>query len=241
MPITLTQPTEKSIVEKIRKLLALADSTKNSHEHERNVAMQAAMDLLAKHNLNMTQVNNNTLDIRPEEVRVDLKLEPWIRAVLAAACQLYYTDYYMTSNRNWQGRIERNPVFVGTAENIEVTIDMATWLINSIRQESNRIYKSPHERRSFRLGAADRIFDRANEIMTAEKYDTTSTPGNSLMVIRNQFEQANQQHMSTKDLQPFRSRAVYLDLDAFTDGEAFGNQVGLNHQMNGGMKRLPQF
>jgi hypothetical protein len=147
----------------------------------------------------------------------------------------------MTSNRNWQGRIERNPVFVGTAENIEVTIDMATWLINSIRQESNRIYKSPHERRSFRLGAADRIFDRANEIMTAEKYDTTSTPGNSLMVIRNQFEQANQQHMSTKDLQPFRSRAVYLDLDAFTDGEAFGNQVGLNHQMNGGMKRLPQF
>lgn len=241
MPITATPSTDKSIIEKIRKLLALADSNKNSHEHERNVAMQAAMDLLAKHNLSMAQVNNTTLHIQPEEVTANFKLEPWIRAVLTAACRLYYTDYYMQTSRNWNGRMDRVPVFVGTADNITVTIDMATWLIESIRRESNRVYLDPYERRSFRLGAAHRILDRAIAIMAAEQRNDATTTGTSLMVIRNQFEQANQEHLSTKNLQPFKSRPVYLDLDAFADGQAFGDQVGLNRQMSDGIKRLPQF
>jgi hypothetical protein len=240
MQITANQSADKSIVEKIRKLLALADSSKNSHEHEREVAMQAAMDLLAKHNLSMTQVENIALDIRPEEIHLNIKLDPWIRDILSAACKLYYTDYYMTGNRNWQGRVERHPVFVGTTENIAVTIDMATWLINSIRLESNRLYKDPYERRSFRVGAADRILRRALEIRASERQNATTT-GTNLMVLRNQFEQANQKHLSTKHFQTFKPRAVYLDESAFADGESFGDQVGLSRQVDGGMKRIPQF
>ena len=40
---------KESIIQKIRKLLALAEGNKN--EHEREVAMQFAMELLSKHNL----------------------------------------------------------------------------------------------------------------------------------------------------------------------------------------------
>jgi hypothetical protein len=241
MTITAIQTTDKSIVEKIRKLLALADRSQNSHEHEREVAMQAAMDLLAKYNLSMTQVENTTLDIQPEEIHLDIKLDPWIRDILSASCKLYYTDYYMTGKRNWQGRVERHPVFVGTAENIAVTIDMATWLINSIRLESNRLYKDPFERRSFRVGAADRILRRALDIRTTERQNAATTTGTNLMVLRNRFEQANQKHLSTKHFQTFKPRAVYLDESAFADGESFGNQVGLSRQVNSGIKRIPQF
>jgi hypothetical protein len=241
MPVvSSTNITDNSIVEKIRKLLALADSNKNSHEHERNVAMQAAMDLLAKHNLSMTQVNNSTLEIQPEEVKANFKLEPWIRHVLSAVCQLYYTDYYMTAKRDWSGRIERSPVFVGTSENIAVTIDMATWLINSVRRESNRLYKDPYERRSFRLGAAVRISQRTFEIRNAERKAATKS-GTNIMVLRNQLERANEAHLATKNLQPFKSRPVYLDENAYTDGEAFGSQVGLNRHVRNDVKRLPQY
>ena len=239
--MTANQPTDKSIVEKIRKLLALADTKKNSHEHEREVAMQAAMDLLAKHNLSMTQVENSVLDIRPEEIHLDIKLDPWIRDILSAACRLYYTDYYMTGSRNWQGRIERHPVFVGTTENVAITIDMATWLINSIRLESNRLYKDPYERRSFRVGAADRILRRALELRAVERQNITTTTGTDLMVLRNRFEQANQEFLGTKRFQTFKPRSVYLDESAFADGKSFGDQVGLSRQVNGGMKRIPQF
>jgi hypothetical protein len=227
MPSPSATTIEKSIVEKVKKLLALADSDKNSHEHERAVAMQAAMDLLAKHNLSMTEVNAQSLELAPEEVSANFKLEPWVRRILSAACKLYYTRYYMMRTRNYQNRLERNPVFVGTAENIAVTISVATWLLNSVRLESNRLYRYPFERRSFRLGAADKIFERACAITLAEKKPGASV-GTSLVVLRNKFEMANEQHMSAKNLKQFRPRAVYLDGNAFAQGEEFGNQVGLN-------------
>ncbi len=233
---------DKSIVEKIRKLLALADSNKNSHEHERNVAMQAAMDLLAKHSLSLTQVDSSSLDIQPEEITANFKLEPWIRNVLSAACKLYYTDYYMVGTRTWSGNIERSPVFVGTAENIAVTMEVATWLIDSVRKESNRLYKDPYERRSFRRGAADRLFERALEMRESEKKLAAASTGTNLIVVRNQFERANQAHLATKNLSRFRSRPVYIDEDAYSDGEAYGGQVGLERQSsNSSMPRLPQF
>jgi Protein of unknown function (DUF2786) len=230
---------EKSIVEKVRKLLALADSDKNSHEHERAVAMQAAMDLLAKHNLSMTEITAQSLDVPPEEVSVNFKLEPWVRRILSAACKLYYTRYYMVGQRNRYNRLDRNPVFVGTAENIAVTISVATWLLKSVRLESNRMYQESFERRSFRLGAADRIFERACEIMLSEK-DNGSTGGTSLMVLRNQFEKANEMHMSAKNLKNFKPRTLYMDGNAFADGEAFGNQVGLSKHKLDKTLRLPK-
>ena len=229
---------DKSIVAKIRKLLALADINKNSHENERSVAMQAALDLLAKHNLSIAEISKTTLDIQPEEIRGTFKMEPWIRGVLAATCKLYYTDYYLSGQRHFDGRIERFPVFIGTAENIAVTIDMATWLIKSIRQESNKLYKEAHERKSFRLGAADRIFDRAGELTRAEKNANATAVGTSLMVIRNQFELANEKHLAKKNLRPFKARPMHLDFDAFSSGEAFGEQVGLDRQMGSGIKRI---
>jgi ribosomal protein L13 len=230
---------EKSIVEKVKKLLALADSDKNSHEHERAVAMQAAMDLLAKHNLSMTEITAHSLDVPPEEVSANFKLEPWVRRILSASCKLYYTRYYMIGTRNQQNRLERNPVFVGTAENIAVTINVATWLLNSVRLESNRIYRDAFERRSFRLGAADRIFERACEIMLSE-INSGKSAGTSLIILRNQFEKANEKHMNAKNLKEFKSRTVYLDGNAFADGEAFGNQVGLSRHKLDKTNRLPK-
>jgi hypothetical protein len=229
---------DKSIVAKIRKLLALADVNKNSHEHERTVAMQAALDLLAKHNLSIAEISKTTLDIQPEEIRGTFKMEPWIRGVLAATCKLYYTDYYLSGQRHFDGRIERFPVFIGTAENIAVTIDMATWLIKSIRQESNKMYREAHARKSFRLGAADRIFDRAQEITRAEKKSKVTAAGTSLMVIRNQFELANEKHLAKKNLRPFKARPIHLDFDAFSSGEAFGELVGLDRHVTNPTKRL---
>ncbi len=227
---------DRPIVEKIRKLLALADSNKNSHEHEREVAMQAAMDLLAKHNLSMAQIDGASLEILPDEVHLDIKLEPWLRDIFSAACRLYFTCYYMRVTRNWQGRKEHTPVFIGTTENVAVTIDIASWLIKSVRAESNRLYHSQYERRSFRVGAAERILRRASEIREVELATAVKTPGNQLMVIRNHFDEANQKHMRAKNCKTFRSRPLYLDEGAYTDGESFGQQVGLNRQVDAGAK-----
>ena len=221
---------KESIVEKIKKLLALADG--NQNEHEREVAMQFAMDLLAKHNLTMSQVECDISKLSTIAVDGDFRLDPWVRIILQAACKLYYTEFYISERIDYFRYCKvKLPVFIGTAENITVTMDVATWLVNSVRKESNWAYKDPSERRSFRLGAADRILERAYEMVEAESKNSAAGTGTSLMVIRNQLVKANQAHMAKLNLRTFKARTSYVTSEAYADGEAYGSQVGLQgHQ-----------
>lgn len=225
-----------SIVQKIQKLLALAEG--NQNEHERDVAMRFAMDLLAKHNLSLAQVEGTVFGADVQEFRGGFKLDRWIRPILSAACKLYYTDFYIDSGEwDWWGerRINKRPVFVGTSENIAVTIEVAAFLVESVRLESNRLYKTPYEKRSFRLGASERIYQRAVELVNQEKSAAVSggagERGTSLIVIRNQLERINQNYLSTLNLRSTKTRSVYIDSVAFTEGIVFGNQVKLGKEV----------
>ncbi len=216
-----------TVAQKIRKLLALADGNKN--ENERNSAMKLAMELLSKHNLDMAQVADSAEDVDVVEVDAYLKLDPWIRSIMHAACTLYYTRFIMRPiyGGYYGDRKEWHPTFVGTPENIDCTMEIATWLIDSIRQESNWLFRAACERRSFRVGAADRILERANQLIAEEKQNCGSTPSNSLMVLRNQLESANQKYMDKKNLGTFQSRGSYHDRSAYGLGQSFGNNVNL--------------
>lgn len=148
--------------------------------------------------------------------------------VLRAVCTLYYTDFYTTTRCDyWHVTPKQVPIFVGTAENIAVTIEMASWLFNSIRLESSKLYKTAYERRSFRVGAADKLFDRATDMVAAEKAGDGSTTGTSLMVIRNQLERANQERLASLNLHWFRYRSTYVHPDAYDLGEEYGGKVAL--------------
>jgi hypothetical protein len=220
-------PETRTISEKIRKLLILADG--NQNEHERDAAMKLAMELLAKHNLDLTSITDHSGDIDVAEAPVFLKLDPWIRCVLRAVCKLYYTEFFMRPvyRGYYSDRKEWHPTFVGTAENINVTIEVAAWLINSIRIESNWLFTEQYERRSFRLGAANRLYERACQLIAEEKNNCNGSASNSLMVLRNDLEKVNRKHMERKNLGTFQSRGSYYDGDAYGMGESYGNTVSL--------------
>ncbi|MDR3617222.1 MAG: DUF2786 domain-containing protein [Candidatus Obscuribacterales bacterium] len=218
---------KESIIQKIRKLLALAEG--NQNEHERAVAMQFASDLLGKHNLSLAQVQGQALKIDVCVVDGNFKLERWIQCVLDAVCSLYYTDYYISTRKT--------AMFVGTAENIAVSIDVARCLIDSIRKESNRLHKDNHQRRSFRLGAAWKILLRSIDLIVEEKVSTKrKSPGTSLTIVRNQLERANEDYLSSLNLRRTTKRRVYVDEDAFDSGSSYADSVTLGKQA----KRLPQ-
>jgi hypothetical protein len=220
---------ESIVVEKIKKLLALAKD--NQNEHERKAAMRFVMDLLSRHNLKLAQIEDFKAGVKTQEVKGEFKLDPWIREVLQAACRLYYTDFYIASQWSpYTGRKENTPIFVGTQENITVTMTMATWLLESIRKQSNRAYKDEFERRSFRLGASQKVHERAIEMVKAEKTPAAPSTGTALMVVRNELERANQEHLSRLKLKQFKSRGIYLDRNAFASGEAYGERVKLERQ-----------
>ncbi len=224
----MKETTESSTVaEKIRKLLALADG--NQNDHERDAAMKLAMELLSKHNLDLTTVADRSNEIEVLECIVTLKLEPWIRAVLAAVCKLYYTEYLLRPvyKGYFHDRKEYHPTFIGTRENIDVTLEVASWLLSSIRSESNWLFTEQFERRSFRLGAAHKLHARACELIDEERKNGAPTSTNSLMVLRNDLQSANKKHLESKNLKTFRSRGSSFSSDAYGMGESFGDSVNL--------------
>ena len=194
--------------------------------------MRLAMELLSKHNLDLDQISSALHDRDVVEWEVVLKLDPWIRTILQAACKLYYTRFFMRPiYRGYFGdRKEWHPTFVGSEENISVTTEVAQWLIKSVRLESNAHFHESYERRSFRSGAADRIFERANLLISEEKSAGPPTSTNSLMVLRNKLEKANQNYLDNLHLGNFKSRGSYYDSDAYGRGEAFGNTVNLGQR-----------
>ncbi len=223
-----TQSKESAIAQRIKKLLALADGNKN--EHERAAAMKLAMELLAKHNLDIAAVTELSFDHDISEYQAFLKLDPWTRYVLHAACTLYYTELILRSEYRgyYRNRKEYHPTIVGTEENIAVTVEVASWLINSIRCESNCLFSEAHERRSFRLGAAHRVYERAREIVKEESLTTSNSTGSSaLTVLRNGLEQANKRYLASKNLGTFKGRSTYSDSSAYDMGSIYGDSVNL--------------
>ena len=220
---------DESIIQKIRKLLALAQNNKNANE--RDVAMQFAMDMLAKHNLSIAEIaqagSAGPGDVKVGEFESDIRLERWTKDICSAVCQLYYCDYYSTEAFTLNYAVRTVPVFIGTKENIAVAVELANYLIKSVRKESNAAYGDARLRRSFRQGAARRIYERAIEIIAAEKRQGAST-GTSLVVVRNKLESANQNYLSTLKLTYTSPRVSYIDGNAYSQGQEFGDSVGLN-------------
>lgn len=231
---------DAAIVNKVRKLLALADG--NQNEHERDRAMEAAMDLLARHNLSESQVKPDDVATCVQAVRAKFSLDLWARTVLSASCQLYYTTFYIKHEASydwWSGyRDIKYPVLVGTEENIAVTIEMCAWLLDSIRKESNRTYKNDKLRRSFRLGAADTLEERARAIIEAEKSAAASNTvdasdgntGSCLILLRSQLEHANDEYLKSLNLTYRKQREVSICTNAYESGEAFGERIRLERQ-----------
>jgi|AGTN01.1.fsa_nt_gi hypothetical protein len=198
----------ESAVEKVKRVLALAEA--NHNEYERSVAMQYAMDFLAKNNLSVAD-QECFEPIVIVEATGDFRLEPWARVILSSTCALYYTDFYTTKRYDsWRDTSKDVPLIVGTRDNVEVTIEMTKWLLNSIRTESNHQYKEVPLRRSFRLGAADRLFERALEMLQAESSVSSAVPGSVREVIRSQLQQFNRDYLATLDLQPLKPRVISI-------------------------------
>ncbi len=192
--------------------------------------MRFAMDLLSKHNLSVAQLEQEALDYSVCAIEGHFRMERWIQHVLDAACSLYYTEYYISARKT--------AMFVGTPENVAVTIDVADWLISSIRKESNRLYKDSYQRRSFRLGAGWQILMRAIELSAEQATSRNSDgSGSNLMVVRNQLERANENYLSKLNLRHTKRRRVYVDGESFESGSSYGAGVALGKQA----KRISQF
>lgn len=99
------------LIEKMKKLLALSQSTSNEHE-----AMNAARKLhsmLSKHNVSISELDESPREIDNEGETTYNR--PWKRVVAMYVAELYFCKFYIVGNLNQKSK--ETYMFVGTESN----------------------------------------------------------------------------------------------------------------------------
>ncbi len=154
----------KNIIEKIQKLLTLGGN--NPNENEATNATRMAMDLLAKYNLSMSEIQNTDTEIvSHEEYKPGGKSFPtWKTVLLNAICKAHFCQIIL---RPGTGKY----IIVGKETNRETSKMMFTYLCNVINFETKQFLKDKDYDRSygktqgnaFRVGMAKRLAVRLQE------------------------------------------------------------------------------
>lgn len=200
---------------------------KTRMNNERDQAMLQAMKLSNQYNIDLNEARsfNEPGVIKVEELKVtEIRLEPWLRAIIGASCKLFFCTYYQS--HYGYGKI---PAFVGTKENIDSALDMATYLMDSIKKEAKRLYKGDQEyQKSFKLGASHSVYKKACEMTDPKSVESTGT---ALMVVKTALERANEDYTETLGLTPSRQRSSQINRHVYNSGRTFGNNISLNKQI----------
>ena len=155
------------ILDRIRKLFALAGNNPNVHEAES--AMKSAKRLLDKHNLSMFDVaEKNEVGIKIED-NVNM---PWIRTLYQAICLLYDCKYVLDKTSK-----PTKHLIIGTESN-RVT---ASIVIEHLR---TAIYNEGYgQGAGFRNAASQGVWKNVSEIIKKRKEDKSeAVPGTGLVL-----------------------------------------------------------
>jgi hypothetical protein len=221
------------IIEKIRKLLALANS---SNEHEAALAAGHAQRLLSEHNLAMADIAAAHKPDKADKVETaaSKSLPKWLRHLSAGVSTAFDCQ---AIHHPATGRM----TFIGVGADVQIAAYTFTYLERTVRKlcstymkqhVSTAIVNRHRElmRQSYYLGAVSTITDRLRE----QKEQTPVTTGALVPVKEGLIRQAMNE---IGNLRTMRSRKSYISSDAYSRGQTDGGQVGIHHGITGASTR----
>jgi hypothetical protein len=222
---------------RIRNLLKLAQGECTNGEHERTAAMEAALTLLAKYNLEMA-------DVTPEkqEGRIHGDVEgrnyTWIRGIANAVARLYFCEVFTVKTGKDRSRF----TYIGLKSNVSAAQDIVAYLIKSVTAEASASTRKAGADQtykwSFMKGAAYQIGIRARCMRAEAETKSASAPTETGLVLASVYErekQANDNYIKEQlkvELVTSRGRTYNNDARGQAAGRIFGNAVGLQRQLN---------
>lgn len=172
--MTQVQTTESPVHDRIRKLLALADSARNSSEAEASSAAEKVQELLQAHNLTLAQVeaSGGSGDGGGRGVIVSDRraLYLWQRRLMESLADNNFCLHRVTEVDALDGRRQRSSrrhQLVGRKMNVDVTLDMYDYLSVAVRRAAadagydHATRERDHHR--FLDGAVERLRERLAE------------------------------------------------------------------------------
>lgn len=229
---------EEKILDRVRKMLALANDTRAS-DGERDNALRMAHNLLAKHNLSLADVEaaaRNASDPRGEHSEVGWA-QPWARTIYDAMAHLFFCRYA------YGGKINSTKLrhkMIGRASNATTALLMSDYLCTSILRECRQLYThnlSPQSR-EFATGAAHRIYWRVQQMIkdqAAQRAEHPMSNGRALVLADIYRVESEANALAVVELWPeLKKGKAAPDVPltkAYFAGQEYGATAALNVQV----------
>jgi len=248
--------TTETIKAKIQKIMALAERA--GTEAEGQAAMAAVQALLAKHNLNMSEVQS--YDATPQEqivlddsVPAPLRNFDWQGLIYSGIAKLYFCDYFRRKKNG-----QHTFVITGRPSNIAIVHHVAAAIIRMGDAEAKRQMRIEGQRmaddgitlntrawaNSFRLGFGARIRERCRADIEAAQngHVKDAETGNALVLapLYNQERQAIQSFWNKSNLRVVsRNVGAGRSTSGYQAGHAAGNSANLrSNGVTGGARAM---
>ena len=233
------------IIEKIKKLLALAES---SNENEAALAAERVQDLLAKYNLThmdlKEEVDEEFVTDADVEVRTDVGGAIWQRPLRSAVARLYFCMHFYTAckrpmpGKTWTYTYDRHS-YVGAPHNVIVAKLMSDFLVDTVlklAKETSKIVPEK-DRGKFRISFCNAATSRLNERLWLKYLEATSKPqvaGEGNMLALYDETAAKLKDVYNKlDLRDTKQKLSANDLLGNLAGLKAGDEIGLETQLEG--------
>ena len=218
------------IVERVRKMIALANDSAAS-EGERENALRMAYATLSKYNLDI-----DVLEIK--EGRECLELfgfpSPWSTKIAMSISNLFFCNYYITRTRKF------THTFIGKTSNVVSAQLLSDYVMRSVRKEAGKRQRDewlPSSwNTSFCKGAADTIRSRCLELRKIQETVTPENKSNALVIISLYKSESEANAMFLKEsLGITTKQTVSRERSAgngYYAGKEFGNNINLSTQVS---------
>jgi len=230
---------DAGVIEKIQKLRAMTEE-RGATEQEAIAAQQAMFILLAKHNLEISQIPDDEPTRPDTTINSESAERPssvWKQLLYTAVAHLNFSECFML-----RGSIN----IVGTRANRIVTFEMAHYLVQTVKRlaEEAAAEVPGDERRRFRHsfaeGCASRIYERLEEMrLEAQAGRMKSDDPNSLLPALADLYQSSRARVDdfiTAHFGKLHHRTHYAGgghNGGYVSGYNAGDKVGLHRQAIG--------
>lgn len=228
---------DNRIIEKVRKLLALANDN-GASEGERDNAMRMAYAFLAKHNL--TEDDLEIKEIRELITMIGFS-QPWARSIAMSLAKLCFCNYYIVRGTKFKHN------FVGKASNAVTAQLMTDYVVRSVQREAGKLMRAGNFSNtwhgSFCKGAAAEIALKSVAMRKSQEQDNSTAPGTGLVIVALYKSEAEANATFIKEqmginLTTSKGRSQTYTRDGFNAGAAFGKTVNLSRQVGGNETQL---
>lgn len=227
--------TEEKIVNRIKKMLALA-SDSAATEGERDNALRMAYNLMAKYNIDQSRV-----EAAGQDPRVNYDFTGWSMVWAAhihqAVGRLFFCRTIRGSKVNATKTIYH---FVGKESNAVTASYLAAFVVTSILKEGRAQgwHNLSAPMRSFGTGVAHKLYERVAEMQKETEKEYDKQPGTALVLtsLYASEAEANEAFLNDSGMRLKASRASAKpvgDRDAYASGKVFGGSINLNPHVGG--------